>query len=110
MNHIRVFRILMIIIYISTIVESVPSLCGGGGAASTSIAATNDELRSVAAALGTLMIAIQGMKWAIAESPQERVEARKGIMYVIIGLLLVSQADQLVEDLYCSNCSAIGYC
>lgn len=56
-------------------------------------------LIKVGSALGVLMIAIGGVKWIISESPKGRDDARKSIMYVVIGLMLLISADKLVEYL-----------
>ena len=62
-----------------------------------------DELPKVAGALGALMLGILGVKWVMSENPQEREDAKKGVTYVIIGLLLVSMATVLVDWLYCEH-------
>lgn len=64
-----------------------------------------NELPKVAAALGALMLAILGVKWIMSENPQEREDAKKGIIYVIIGLLLVTMAGTLVTEIYCAHCA-----
>ncbi|VVB54767.1 TrbC/VIRB2 family protein [uncultured archaeon] len=61
------------------------------------------DLVEIASALGTLMIAIQGLRWAVADGASERNEAKKGIMYVVIGLALVVNAPTIVDTIYWNN-------
>ncbi|MFH1054969.1 MAG: pilin [Candidatus Altiarchaeota archaeon] len=61
-------------------------------------------LLPVAYALGWLMMVILGIKWIVAESPNDRAEAKKGMIYVIIGLLVVASYCQLM-CLYTKNAS-----
>lgn len=61
------------------------------------------SLQEMAAALGILLIFIMGLRWMVAESAQEREEAKKGIIYVCVGLLIVYSYSQIVNDLYTSN-------
>jgi hypothetical protein len=55
----------------------------------------------LANALGWLMMVLMGVKWILADSPNERADAKKGMIYIIIGLLLVASATSLV-NMYCS--------
>ena len=66
------------------------------------IAAWIVSMKSLAYALGWLMMVLMGIKWIIADSPNERAEAKKGMIYVIIGLLVVRSACNLI-CLYCNN-------
>ena len=59
----------------------------------------------LAYALGWLMMVIMGIKWIIADSPNERADAKKGMIYIVIGLLLVRSICQLMQ-LYCNNVEA----
>jgi hypothetical protein len=63
------------------------------------------NLEIVAYALGWLMMIIMGVKWILADSPNERADAKKGMMYIIIGLLVVRSAAQLIQ-LYCQTANA----
>lgn len=60
----------------------------------------NIGLTTVASALGVLVITYAGIKWIMADNPQERDDAKKTIIYVIVGLLVVSMARDLVAALY----------
>ena len=59
------------------------------------------SLCQLADALGLLIISLMGAKWIVADSAQERAEAKKGIIYVIVGLLVVHSMATLVDRLYC---------
>ena len=60
----------------------------------------NTGLKTVASALGVLIITYAGIKWIMSEGPQERDDAKKTIIYAVIGLIIVSIADELVTALY----------
>jgi hypothetical protein len=60
----------------------------------------NNGLKTVASALGTLVITYAGIKWIMSEGPQERDDAKKTIIYALVGLIIVSLADELVAALY----------
>jgi outer membrane murein-binding lipoprotein Lpp len=59
-------------------------------------------LRKIAAALAILLIAVQGLKYVTAESPDDRAEAKKGLIWIIAGLLIAAIAANLVCGLYCA--------
>jgi len=61
------------------------------------------DLQQMAAALGMLLILIMGVRWIIADSAQERSEAKKGIMYVVVGLLIIYSVNRIICGLYCVN-------
>jgi putative Mn2+ efflux pump MntP len=54
-------------------------------------------LKSVATALGYVLMMVMGVKWIVQESPNDRAEAKKGMMYIVVGLLLVASVDSLVQ-------------
>jgi len=61
----------------------------------------NQGLLSFAAALAVLMIGVQGLRWLISESPKGRADAKKGLIWTIIGLLVAYLAVNIVCGLYC---------
>lgn len=70
----------------------------------TSIAPLNDMmvwLAQIANPIGLLMMIYMGIKWSMAEGAEDRENARRGIIYVVIGLLLVQVSDDLIIQLYC---------
>jgi len=66
------------------------------------------NLRMVAYSLGWLMMVLMGVKWIVADSPNERADAKKSMIYVIIGLLVVASACGLLQ-IYCNN-AAQSFC
>ncbi|MFH1835802.1 MAG: pilin [Methanobacteriota archaeon] len=58
-------------------------------------------LKTVAAALAVLLISIQGLKYITAESPNDRAEAKKGLIWIIVGLVVAAVSANLVCGLYC---------
>ncbi len=61
-------------------------------------------------ALGWLMLTVLGMKWIVAESSQERLDAKKGMVYIVVGLLVVRVICTLIA-FYCQaaqNSMALG--
>ncbi len=75
--------------------------CNTAAAENPELADLAAGLTTVAAALGTLMIAVQGLRWITSETPQDRADAKKGLTYILIGLLIVAITACLVEGLYC---------
>lgn len=74
------------------------------GGCDTSIAPLNDMmiwLAQIANPLGLFMMIYMGIKWSMAEGAEDRENARRGIIYVVIGLLLVQVSDDLIYQLYC---------
>jgi hypothetical protein len=65
------------------------------------------NLRTVAYALGWLMMVLMGLKWIISESANERAEAKKGMIYIVVGLLIVTSARALLQ-LYCTTVGRSG--
>jgi hypothetical protein len=60
------------------------------------------ELRLVAYALGWIMMVFMGIKWIVSDSANDRADAKKGMIYIVIGLLVVRSAKALI-DLYCDT-------
>ena len=59
-------------------------------------------LQQVAYTLGWLMMVLMGVKWIVADSPNERADAKKSMIYVVLGLLVVASACGLLH-MYCDN-------
>ena len=66
-------------------------------------------LQTLAGALGWVMMVIMGLKWIVAESPNERAEAKKGMLYIVIGLLIVASMRNLLQSLYCDTITKAGF-
>jgi predicted membrane channel-forming protein YqfA (hemolysin III family) len=60
----------------------------------------NDTLRTIAAALAFLMLLIQGLRWVMSDSSQDRAEAKRGMVYVIMGIIVVYMAAHIVCGIY----------
>lgn len=68
-----------------------------------------DGIATIASALGALVLAYAGLQWVMADSPQERDDAKKTIIYVMIGLFVVSATADLVQALYCQTLNTTSY-
>ena len=60
----------------------------------------NTLLYGVAAGIAALMITFHAIKWKTAGSPAERDAAKRGILNVVLGLILIIIAASLVEMVY----------
>lgn len=56
-------------------------------------------LLAVGSALAAAMIAWEGVKWITADNPAEREDAKKGVIYVMIGLVLLKSSNRIIEFL-----------
>jgi hypothetical protein len=66
-------------------------------------------VETIAAALGVLMIAYAGVMWIMAGGPQDRDDAKKTLIYVMVGLLVVALAMDIVGAVYCTTMSSTSY-
>ena len=97
-------RIIPCIVVLLTLVNVVSATTGTlTMQMSTEMAALNTGLVNIAAALGVLVISYAGLRWIMSTGPQEREDAKKTVIYAIIGLLVVSIAYDLVDALYVSG-------
>jgi|GEM_PF-1301242 len=65
-------------------------------------------LKQIAVALGWIMMVIMGIKWMTADSASDRADAKKGMLYIVIGLLLVAAACNLLCIYCCAAKDSIG--
>jgi hypothetical protein len=49
------------------------------------------------------MMSIEGAKYITSGNPQERESARRGIIYIVIGLIILQTAVSLTEYFLCSD-------
>ena len=56
----------------------------------------NTVLYGITAGIAILMITVYGIKWKLAESPEAKEEAKRGILNVIFGLAIIIIAASLV--------------
>jgi len=68
----------------------------------------SEALVMIAAALALALMAYQGLKWITADTPGDRSEAKKGMIYCILGLVVVAVAGFVVEGLYCQTICTYG--
>ena len=59
------------------------------------------QLQTIGAPIAFLMMIYLGMKWYMAEGPEDRENSRRGVIYVIIGVILLQAAMPLVHYLLC---------
>ena len=64
------------------------------------VGGVNNLLYGVAAGIATLLIALHIVRWKTAENTTDREEAKKGIINVIIGLIVIMIAATLVTLLF----------
>ena len=74
----------------------------------SSLATTIGGMCQLADALGLLVISLMGGRWIIADSASERSEAKKGIIYVVVGLLVVHSMTVLIDTLYIAPAGSVG--
>jgi hypothetical protein len=60
----------------------------------------SDAIQKIGAAAAVLMFSIQGLKWVTSETPADRAEAKKGMIYVIVGLIFLKLAFNVVCGVY----------
>jgi len=58
-------------------------------------------LNTIAYPIGFFMIVYMGIKWIISEGPEDRENSRRGVIYVMIGLIMLKATFYLVEYLLC---------
>jgi len=70
------------------------------------IGGINNLLYGVAAGIAALMITLHAIRWKTASSPAERQDAKKGMVNVILGLIIIMLALTIVGLIYTSNLSS----
>ena len=64
------------------------------------ISGVNTLLYGIAAGIAALMIAMHAVKWKTADNPNDREEAKRGMINVILALILIMIAATLVSVLF----------
>jgi len=68
--------------------------------------ATANQMRSTLTAMGyplaLIMAAYMGIKWITSEGPEETENARRGLIYIAIGILVLRSGVELVTFLLCA--------
>ncbi|GEM_PF-1483608 len=67
----------------------------------SSLQEVNKAFLQVVAGLAVLLIAVHALRYVTSDNPQERADIKKGIIYIIIGVLIAYLAAELVEGIYC---------
>ena len=66
-------------------------------------------LNMIAAGVGTVVIVLQGVKWAgSAEDPGARKQAKQGIIHAVVGLVIVIIAIWVVEIVFTNARCDVG--
>ena len=63
--------------------------------------AVMSQLMTMGAPIGLVMMIYMGVKWVLAEGPEDRENSRRAVIYIIIGLIMLRTAHPLVEYLLC---------
>ncbi len=71
------------------------------GESLTEMVAAQKMLKDVGWPIGFFMMVYMGIKWIISEGPEERENARRGVIYVVIGVLVLRTGVGLIEYLMC---------
>ncbi len=58
-------------------------------------------LQQIGYPLAFFMMAYMGIKWIMAEGPEPRENARRGVIYVVIGIILLRGGVLLTYNLFC---------
>jgi heme O synthase-like polyprenyltransferase len=64
------------------------------------IGGINTLLYGIAAGIAALMITMHAVKWKTADNPNDREEAKRGIINVILALILIMIAATIVRLLF----------
>lgn len=72
------------------------------GAGVDDLQEVNNKLCFVIGALGMFVLALLGLRFLSSDNPQERNAMKKGMIYVVLGLLVVALAYTLVYEIYCA--------
>jgi hypothetical protein len=61
-----------------------------------------ESMKTLAYALGWFMMVIMGLRWIVADSAEERGDAKKGLVYIAMALVVVSSICGIM-CIYCSS-------
>jgi hypothetical protein len=67
-----------------------------------------DAVKTISSALGAVVITYAGIRWLVSESPSEREDAKKTIIYVVMALIVVSMTKELVDAIYCGTTNTLA--
>ncbi|MBU0762445.1 MAG: pilin [Candidatus Altiarchaeota archaeon] len=81
--------------------ENVSAVCAATATDYPAIGTIQGYLTEIGAPLAWLMMAMMGIRWVMSESPDDRENSRRGVIYVIIGLIMLKSALPFTEYLFC---------
>lgn len=64
------------------------------------ITALNAGLKTIGSSVGILVITYAGLRWIFYDNPQERDDAKKTIIYVMVGVFIIGNASEIVSAFY----------
>ncbi|MFH1125777.1 MAG: pilin [Candidatus Altiarchaeota archaeon] len=96
----KLFLISVALLYPSLCTNAAtPTTSPGPAAYSSTMQDVELMLLQIGSALGVLMITISCIRWIAAQNPEERESAKKGVIYVMIGLLLLRGSENIISFL-----------
>jgi len=60
-------------------------------------------LKYIGGGLAMVLMVFEGIKWMTAESPEDREDAKRGIIYIIIGLVMLAASYSFIFFLFCTK-------
>ena len=58
-------------------------------------------LKNIGYPIALFMMVYMGAKWAVAEGPEDRENARRGIIYIVIALVMLVSSASFTTYLLC---------
>lgn len=71
--------------------------CAGTCLVNDDFCQTIDLLRFIAIGIATVLFAVNGVRWIISEDDLGRMEARRGLLWIVFGLIVILVAFSLVN-------------
>jgi hypothetical protein len=93
----RAFLILQVLAPVVSAVCSTTEMPGGG----TAIQKIQDMLTRIGYPIAFVMMVYMGAKWIISEGPEDRENARRGVIYIVIALIMLRASAAFVRYLLC---------
>lgn len=90
----------IILLALSTLVNAISGICYNKDMMSE-VRDIKDQLRTIGLALAALAILWQGIKWAYATDVQGREDAKRAVIYVIIGVMMLESGALFILYVIC---------
>jgi len=106
MKLVRGIQLIIVVLNVLSAISLISDVNGQGygyGALENNwvvMKSTMASLNTFAYSLGWLMLCIMGVRWIVAENASERGDAKKGMIYIMVALLILSVLCSLM-CLYC---------